>query len=171
MARKNELHDMVIESLTEALLQIMREKPLSQINVSELCERAGVSRVSYYRNYSSMRDILIKQLTKCTDSWWEVFSQKPMEEFYRTFLSELFAQYRANKKLILLLYQSNTSFILKEHIFACCGSAAERDDENAYSRAVLAGAIYGLVDEWIRRGMGELPDGFSLRKMVLAMPE
>ncbi len=171
MAKKNELHDIVIESLTEALLQIMREKPLDKINVSELCERAGVSRVSYYRNYNSMQDILIKQLTKCTDSWWEGFSQKPIDEFYRTFLTELLAQYLENEKLIRLLYQNDASVILKEHIFSCCGSAAEINDESAYSRAVLAGAIYGLVDEWIRRGMGELPNGFSLRRMVLAMPE
>ena len=47
MARKNEAHDMVMESLTEALLQLMRTKPLSEISVSELCDKAGVSRVSF----------------------------------------------------------------------------------------------------------------------------
>ena len=36
---------------------------------------------------------------------------------------------------------------------------------------MLAGAIYGLVDEWIKRGMKKLPDGFSLRNVVNAMPK
>ena len=45
--RKNEAHDMVMESLTQALLQLMEKKPLSKINVSELCTRAGVGRVSF----------------------------------------------------------------------------------------------------------------------------
>ena len=47
MARKNEAHDAVVESLTQALLLMMEQKPLAQINISELCEKAGVSRVSF----------------------------------------------------------------------------------------------------------------------------
>ena len=58
MARKNSAHDIVIESLTEALLQLMEKKPFSEISVSELCMKAGVGRMSFYRNYSSVRDIL-----------------------------------------------------------------------------------------------------------------
>ena len=53
MARKNEAHDAVVESLTQALLLMMEQKPLAQINISELCEKAGVSRVSFYRNFDS----------------------------------------------------------------------------------------------------------------------
>lgn len=171
MARKNEAHDMVVESLTEALLKLMEKKPLSKINVSELCSRAGVGRVSFYRNYDSMQDILVHYLNKCTDDWWQDFSQKSEYEFYRTFLIELLEQYRKTEKLIKLLYRNDVSYLLKEHIFACCGLKSEHDDEDAYTRAVLAGSVYGLVDEWIRRGMKDLPKGFSFRKIVSAMPE
>jgi len=170
MARKNEAHDMVVESLTEALLKLMEKKPLSKINVSELCSRAGVGRVSFYRNYDCMKDILVHYLNKCTDDWWKGFSPKSEDEFYRTFLTELLDQYRRNEKLIKLLYKNDASYLLKEHIFACCDSKSARDDEDAYTRAVLAGSVYGLVDEWIRRGMKDLPKGFSFRKIVSAMP-
>lgn len=171
MARKNEAHDMVIESLTEALLILMEKKPLSKINVSELCARAGVGRVSFYRNYNSMQDILVHYLSKCTNDWWKDFSRKGEDEFYRTFLVELLEQYRKNKQLIKLLYKNDASYLLKEHIFACCGINAARNNEDAYTRAVLAGSVYGLVDEWIRRGMKDLPEGFSFRKVIFSMPK
>ena len=170
MARKNEAHDVVVESLTQALLQLMEKKPLAQINVSELCSRAGVGRVSFYRNYESMEEILVYYLKKCTDDWWIEFSKKPNEEFYATFWPELLAEYRKNENLIKLLYQNNASHLIKEHIFACCMSDAAGTEEDAYTRAALAGALYGMVDEWIKRGMGQFPENFSLRSIVRLMP-
>ena len=170
MARKNEAHDVVVESLTQALLQLMEKKPLAQINVSELCSRAGVGRVSFYRNYESMEEILVYYLKKCTDDWWIEFSKKPNEEFYATFWPELLTEYRKNEKLIKLLYQNNASHLIKEHIFACCMSDSTGTEEDAYTRAALAGALYGMVDEWIKRGMGQFPENFSLRSIVRLMP-
>ena len=31
---------------------------------------------------------------------------------------------------------------------------------------MLAGPLYGLIDEWIRRGMKELPPDFSIRSVI-----
>lgn len=170
MATKNEAHDMVIESLTQGLLQLMTQKPLAQINVSELCDRAGVSRVSFYRNFKSMQDILIQYLTACTDEWYQTFSQKPDEEFLSCFCVELLEQYRRHADLIRLLYNNDAAHLLKEHIFACCKLDEFTAPEEAYPRAVLAGAVYGLVDEWIHLGMGQLPEHFSLRGLSPPYP-
>ena len=168
--RKNEAHDMVMESLTQALLQLMEKKPLSKINVSELCTRAGVGRVSFYRNFDSMDDILVQHLKKCTDEWWRDFSQTEVESFYTDFWPELLEQYRANGHLVRLLYENNASHLIKDHIFACCRTTFEVDEEESYARAALAGALYGMVDEWIKRGMGSLPENFSIRKIINLMP-
>ncbi len=162
MARINEAHLLVLESLTEALLRLMEQKPLSKINVSELCDIAGVSRVSFYRNYHNLDEILVRHLTRSTDEWWRVMLKKPKEQFYRDFWPGLLEEYRKNERLILLLYQNNASYILKDHIFSCCGPALATNERDAYLRAALAGTLYGLVDEWIRRGMGSLPEGFHL---------
>lgn len=171
MGRKNAAHDAVVESLTQALLQMMEEKPLAQINISELCCKAEVGRVSFYRNFDSLDDILVQYLKKCTDDWWADFSQKETEDFYACFWPELLEQYRLNGHLIRLLYQNNVSHLIKEHIFACCHSESGASEEEGYTRAALAGALYGLVDEWIKRGMGDFPTGFSFRSIANVMPK
>ena len=148
----------------------MEKKPLSKINVSELCTRAGVGRVSFYRNFDSMDDILVQHLKKCTDEWWRDFSQKDVESFYTDFWPELLEQYRANGHLVRLLYENNASHLIKDHIFACCRTTFEVDEEESYARAALAGALYGMVDEWIKRGMGSLPENFSIRKITNLIP-
>lgn len=169
--RKNEAHEMVVESLAQALLQLMEKKPLNKINVSELCSRAGVGRISFYRNFDSLDEILVQHLKKCTDDWWADFVQREAEGFYNDFWPELLEQYRKNAHLIQLLYQNNASHLIKDHIFACCQPAGEVSVDEAYSRAALAGALYGMVDEWIKRGMGELPENFSFRKIANLMPK
>lgn len=46
------------ECIVLALLKLIYIKPLSSITVSELCEKGGVSRMTFYRNYDSKEDIL-----------------------------------------------------------------------------------------------------------------
>ncbi|MBQ9612464.1 MAG: TetR/AcrR family transcriptional regulator [Lachnospiraceae bacterium] len=162
MTRTNEAHTLVLESLTEALLQLMEHKPLREISISELCQKAGVSRVSFYRNYSSMDDILIQQLNRCTDAWWGTFSQKEPDDFFREFWSSLLGEYRKNERLIRLLYKNDLSYILMEHIRECVCNSGTGEELDSYVRSALAGALFGLVNEWIKRGMGSFPDNFRL---------
>lgn len=166
MARKNEAHDAVVESLTQALLLMMEQKPLAQINISELCEKAGVSRVSFYRNFDSMEQILLQHFIRCTDDWWADFKKKDSAAMSESFWSELLEQYRKNKRLVQLLYENGVSHIIKEHIFACCAPDSAPDEMEGYARAMLAGTLYGPIDEWIRRGMKELPPDFSIRSVI-----
>ena len=47
------------ESLEISLLQLLDKKDLKKITISELVERAGVSRAAFYRNYESKEDRII----------------------------------------------------------------------------------------------------------------
>ncbi len=47
----------VIEHINEALLGLAR-KSLNEISISEICETAGVGRMSFYRNYESKEDVI-----------------------------------------------------------------------------------------------------------------
>lgn len=166
MKRRNEMHDAVIESLTEGLLQLMEKEPFGQIKISELCARAGVSRVSFYRNFTSLQDILTKHLNNCTDVWWEDYCWRTGDIVDANFWPELLNQYKKNEKLIRLLYENNLHYLLKDHIFSCCGPKPEHDTAMSYTCAVIAGAIYGLVDEWIRLGMKDIPAGLNIREII-----
>ena len=43
-----ELNKLVTDSLGEALLSLMADKPYAKITVTELCKKAGVSRAAFY---------------------------------------------------------------------------------------------------------------------------
>lgn len=44
--------------MEEALLQLMKTKEFATITVTDICEKAGVSRLTFYRNFDMKEDIL-----------------------------------------------------------------------------------------------------------------
>ena len=59
-----------------SLLQLLEKKDLKKITISELVQRAGVSRAAFYRNYGSKEEILesifqssIAKITKSLDGY------------------------------------------------------------------------------------------------------
>lgn len=56
---KNDLRIAVTKRMIkESLLSLLKEKPLSKIKVSELCERSGINRATFYRHYETLQDAL-----------------------------------------------------------------------------------------------------------------
>ena len=65
---KNEIaNNIVKESLTDALFYLMSKKEFNDIAITELSKKAGVSRLSFYRNFDSNEDIIKKWITNTTD--------------------------------------------------------------------------------------------------------
>ena len=52
-----EINKLVVESLQGALLQLIGKLPYERITVTELCIKAGVSRMAFYGNFSCKDDI------------------------------------------------------------------------------------------------------------------
>ena len=74
----------VIEHITDALLKLLREKPIEDISISELCELAGIGRASFYRNFNSKEDILRTYILGLFQEWTTAGAQgenKPLSKF------------------------------------------------------------------------------------------
>ncbi len=52
------------EKLTKALVQLLKEKQIQSIKVSELCDLAGVSRATFYNNFDTIDDVFVYYVTK-----------------------------------------------------------------------------------------------------------
>ena len=52
-----EINQLVVESLQGALLQLIGKVPYERITITELCKKAGVSRMAFYGNFSCKDDI------------------------------------------------------------------------------------------------------------------
>ena len=59
MERENQRVVISKRMMKAGLLQLLQEKPLEQVNVSELCRQAGVNRATFYRHYDSPRAVVL----------------------------------------------------------------------------------------------------------------
>lgn len=142
------------ECIELALISLMERKPFSEITIKDITDRAGVSRVSYYRNYSSKEDILsgfIQSIFKELSS--VLLKYDAVTETRQAWDALLIAVKKVAPKYKLLLDAGFGEKLTTE--YANLMNAAV-DKENAhlyYSNVYWAGAISTVISEWIRNDM------------------
>jgi AcrR family transcriptional regulator len=141
------------ENIEAALFSLLKKKKFNDITILEITTKAGVNRVSFYRNYNSKEDIIINYLDKKTNEWWD----KQIQDKSGDVILGLFNHYYNEKEILLLLYQSNLSHLLYQNILDCSGPKENLSNNVAYTNGWISGGIFGFLDEWIKRGCIETP--------------
>ena len=144
----------VKKQITAALLEILKEKPLSDISVSELTNKAKIGRVSFYRNYQNKEDILKEESDRLTKEWGRLYEANP-ESAPETLFPSLFDFYRDHRDFYTTLYNAGMSSIMMETIIGTIQIKPEMQNLEAYMKSFWAYGIYGWMLEWIKRGMQE----------------
>ena len=70
--KRLEANRLVKLRIARALTKLMEKKNFSDITVTEIVQTAGVARASYYRNFTSKEEVLIK----VTDEIWQNYREK-----------------------------------------------------------------------------------------------
>ena len=80
--KRLEANRLVKLRIARALTKLMEKKNFSDITVTEIVQTAGVARASYYRNFTSKEEVLIK----VTDEIWQNYREKAAklsDDFFR----------------------------------------------------------------------------------------
>jgi AcrR family transcriptional regulator len=144
----------VKKQITAALLALLKEKPLSDISVSELTNKAEINRVSFYRNYQSKEDILKEESDRLIKEWGMLYESNT-ESAPETLFPSLFDFYRDHRDFYTTLYNAGMSSIMMETIIGTIQITPEMQNLEAYMKSFWAYGIYGWLIEWIKRGMQE----------------
>ena len=159
MNKKQETNLFVKECITEALLLLMKGNSLSEISITEIVERAGVARVSFYRNFSSKEDVIKKHLGILICEWGKEFEEKGDPGYFAESLLKHFYKHR---EFYLLLYRHELSAMIYENLRDACDMKSAQTNLERYTKSMFAGAIFGWLDEWARQGMPETPEEIVL---------
>ena len=155
----------VVEHIQSAMLELLEEKELYEVSVSELCDMAGVGRASFYRNFTSKEDVVKKCVYHKLTEWQNThpFESTPST---RQFIYELFLQLEQHKDFYGLIYKRKQHEYIKDFILEATRFDPEQDLVPAYSSAYLAFFIYGWIEVWLRRGMKD-----SAEELAKYLPE
>jgi len=144
----------VKKQILAALLDLLKDKPLSDISVSELTNKAKIGRVSFYRNYQNKEDILKEESDRLIKEWGRLYESDP-ESTPESLFPSLFDFYRNHREFYTILYNAGMSSIMMETIISTIQIMPEMPNLEAYMKSFWAYGIYGWMLEWIKRGMQE----------------
>ncbi len=146
------------ESIEQALILLLEEKQFSDITITDITKRAGVSRVTYYRNYSSKEDILSGYLQNVVADFYLALKDYDAVTQTRELWVTLFEKMRDHaQEIILLMKAGYGDELLNSYIRGINAglSGPEENPELYYSNCYWVGALHSITKEWIQSGMKE----------------
>ncbi|HWC17527.1 MAG TPA: helix-turn-helix domain-containing protein, partial [Terriglobales bacterium] len=145
----------------------IQEKPIDQVTVQEVLDRAGVGRSTFYLHFRDKDDLFLSELEQALENWSTLLSRKQEKSPRVVPVAEVFAHIAEATKLYRALVDSGRidAFMeLAQEYFARgieqrlktsmrTGNAAERK-LRARSHA-LAGSLLSLLKWWLNHGAKE----------------
>ena len=157
----------VKQDMYKALLRLIGNKPFSSISVSDITSAAGVSRMSFYRNYNAIEDILTEHLGEVV----EEYKKKEAEEydtgskkvFYeKKYMLRCFRFFYLHREFIDALITAGMGdlFLSKitEHLIQKWIDTEKGIREENLKISAFAGAIYNMYREWSKGDFLEQPE-------------
>ncbi len=146
--------------LAYALMDLMEKKPMEEISITELTKKAGVSRMSYYRSFSSKEEILAEYLQTIIRRFrgeGEREGYLGKEHGYDQLLYS-FRFFRQYSRFALCLHNANLSSILLDGLNGYMEKFILPPKADFITRCkayTYAGALYNLYIQWLMDGMQE----------------
>ena len=145
--------------MVSALIQLLAEKNMSEITISDLANKAGVSRMTYYRNYNTKEDIFIQYLDDVFALYHEERSQTDRQTaFYeRENMLHCFHYFSLYRKFLNTLFSSNlgnlflnklTDYVLFVWYQDSCSQ------EYYFTLQAFVGSLYNLYRAWATNASG-----------------
>lgn len=151
------------ECIESALVLLMKEKAFSEITITDIVKRAGVSRTAYYRNYSSKEDILHSLVKEVVNNIVSSMSNyNPATDLYKFWL-EMFNGIKPFSETFQILLKANMGeTLLFEINHKLQKDVVETDIINQYGQFFWSGAVYSVLIEWIRNGTQETEEEMAI---------
>lgn len=152
MDKRKEENLRVKQSIVRALFSLMQEKSLADIHITELVNRAGVARASFYRNYCSREDVLVTLIRDVLDefSGQMDLSQGSFYTYGNLLLSfQFFEKYQ---EYVLNLYRSGFVSVLLEELNQFHGSiegSMASSSIEKYQLYMYIGALVNTALVWL----------------------
>jgi AcrR family transcriptional regulator len=157
------------ERLGGALIELIQEKPIDEVTVREVLDRASVGRSTFYLHFRDTNDLLLSQLEKFLEMMSTSLSIRQEQSHRVVPVAELFAHIGSQKRIYRALANSgrlNDFFDLAQGYFSrgieqrLKGSKRllKLPQRELPARAsAAAGSLLSLLRWWLDRGAKEPP--------------
>lgn len=143
-----------------AFLKLLEHNNYDKISVCNICEKAGVSRMSFYRNFTSKEDLTIKGIDVITTNLKEhLDSLEFVNEYVVT--KTFFEVTKKYQKALLSFVNTSMGKMLKDTVLSKVTQNVPMDYFNKTTKYIpvfFFGSVTTVLFEWLKTGAVETPD-------------
>ncbi len=149
--------------LKKALLQLMKQKKLEEINVKELCIKAGVNRSSFYAHYQNINDIFneIKEnISLELDQYLKLVTSSSSHQNVKEVINGILLKIKEDKEFCDIVVLSKIDTTFRNEIFYNILMSAhvlnKHDSINkTYNDIFLVNGSIGIIYYWMENDFKE----------------
>ena len=134
--------------ITTALMQLLSKENISTLTVSQVCKRAGVSRMAFYRNYDSLEQILYEYFQPKLADVFITIRQNSQDYIKFDGLLKFFNTF---SDFLLLSFDRGFEPII-ERIFLEEMGKFYAKNEDEYWTAFISAGVYAIWRKWLLDG-------------------
>jgi len=152
----------------EALYKLLQEDKLGDIKISSIIEKAGISRATFYRNFTSKEDIVRLKVDSFYREFYKdfvVYFAKNDPEDEQFLIQSFFKRVDEEDKLIDTVIKCNLEYMMIEGVYAIITNFRElfysrvitSKRAEDYTMEIVASSAWTLLSRWHKTGKVESP--------------
>ena len=148
----------VITYITDALFELLKVKELVNITTTEIIQKAGVCRSSFYRNFYLPEDVIRRYGITMFE---QIAREIPIAHSgIRQHIEAVNTYFWNHRERLSLIEQRGLFHLLEEPIMDHCKRQIDRMGawSNRYQAEFYAGATTQMIRAWIHNGFEESPE-------------
>ena len=162
--------DLTKRALSQALGELLEEKPLDKITISSITDRCGLTRNTFYYHFEDIYDLLRWEFERQSDKIMKEIEADCSSESFLNGLNYLYSR----KKAIYHIYNSISRSSLEKYIRDIAkkyagaivdrllGSPAANTDARAIVADFYTNAFVGSIEQWLDDRMSTSPEVMSI---------
>lgn len=158
MGRGTKTTEFLKECLADALIKLMKTKPFEKISVDEIADTAGVGRATWFRNFSGKSEAITFKLVSEWNRWALERDITNCNRYTLKNSADFFLFNYKMRNVIKVIYSAGMQSAVYDAFYQVMMPRYEASAAECYQARFYSYGLYGLLDEWVKRGFKETPE-------------
>ncbi len=139
--------------IIDSLLYLLKTKPYSEITITEITKKAGVARLTFYRNFESKDQILITRSNYLFQEYLDEIRQNGKITSIQQALLQCFNNWQRDSQVMELLIKNDLIYLIEQPFYTFLEKIIEEipdlDNLDNTQKIFVLGGVTRTILDWI----------------------
>ena len=149
--------------IKKIFIQLLQNKEINEISVTEICKKAHLNRSTFYANYLDVYDLADKVAKDLEDDVFALYQEERQTKYNSNNFLKLFKHIKENQIFYQTYFKLNkdTNFIITEYDTNLAKSIF-KDRYIDYHMEFFRAGLNAIIKKWLKNGCQESPEEIDL---------